>query len=295
METNNKYIILWNELLGKGSSCDVYKCKDVSDNYYAIKIISKKIITPKMQKMLSNEISILKLLKSEYIMNIIDNYEDSNNYYIILDLADNKFIDIINSIDGVDIFTYMKQLIKCLIYIQNFKVSHNDIKPANILIHNNRLKLCDFGMSADIDNNHDFFCGSPYYMNLERLTGNYKVSSDFWAVKIIYYYMVYGIMPYSNSRNIKELIKEIKSGIKYPYVIEQHTDILKSLFNNILSTPIDLLMKIESIENNFTFHCTKRNITPYKEFSLFLNVSSVNNDDCDKIIDEEFSDFLLLE
>ena len=58
METNNKYIILWNELLGKGSSCDVYKCKDVSDNYYAIKIISKKIITPKMQKMLSNEISI---------------------------------------------------------------------------------------------------------------------------------------------------------------------------------------------------------------------------------------------
>ena len=300
METNNKYImnkyiILWDELLGKGSSADVYKCKDISDNYYAIKIISKKNLTPKSIKMLINETSILRLLKSEYIINLIDYYENEENYYLILDLADEKFMDIINTIDGKEIFNYLKQLIKCLIYIQSLKVSHNDIKPANILIHKNRLKLCDFGMSADIDDNYNFFCGSPYYMSLERLTGNFKVSSDFWAVKIIYYYMVYGTMPYTHSKNIKELILEIKNGIKYPYVIEQHTDILKNLFNNILLTPQDLLMKIESIENNFIYHYAKKIITPYKEFSLFLNVSSVNNDDCDRIIDEEFSDFLLLE
>ena len=86
-----------------------------------------------------------------------------------------------------NIIPIMINITKSLKAIHDKKMIHRDIKPANILIHNNRLKLCDFGMSADIDNNHDFFCGSPYYMNLERLTGNYKVSSDFWAVKIIYY------------------------------------------------------------------------------------------------------------
>ena len=314
IEYIDKYNINYNNLLGSGSFSNVYKCQDLSNNTFAIKIINKtnKI---KVKNMIMNEISILKMLNSPYIINLIDFIDKDNKMYLILELAQFNFIDVIQKIKFNEIFIYLKQLLKCLIYIQSFNIVHNDIKPANILIQiiddkNFRLKLCDFGMSTDMDNNHNFFCGSPMYMNLDRLKGNYKSNSDFWAIKIIYYYMIYGKHPYEGATNIKELIKLINNGIKFSYEVIEHTNILKELFNNIIDTPHILLQKIELIENNLLNHDNNviekyNNIErqPYKDYSIYVNISSVHDSDYyfkeddfyQKIIDEEFSGFLLLE
>ena len=82
----------------------------------------------------------------------------------------------------------------------------------------NIIRFTYFGLwFIDINNNHKFFCGSPIFMNLDRLTGNYKSNSDFWAIKVIYYYMVYGNHPYEGATNIKELIKTMDTkGDSFP-------------------------------------------------------------------------------
>lgn len=303
--TNNIYInnykIDYNTELGKGGTSTVYKCYDASNNVYAIKIVEKQNKI-KHKSLMQNEISILKLLNSPYVINLINFFEDDYKYYLVLEFATTNFISIIETINTKDIFKYLKQLVKCIIYIQSLNVVHNDIKPANILVEHvsdneYKLKLCDFGMSADMDNNHNFFCGSPIYMNIERLEGNYKSNSDFWALKIIYYYMVYGSHPYDNIQTIKDLIIRIKQGIKFPYTVNNHTKILSELFSNVIKTPHDLLARIECIENDFITDYPKRILKPYTEMSIFVNISSIMNDDseyCTKMIDEEFEDFLLL-
>lgn len=45
---------------------------------------------------------------------------------------------------------------RALNYLQNKNISHNDIKPNNILIKNSIYKICDFGVSfAYISNTHN--------------------------------------------------------------------------------------------------------------------------------------------
>jgi len=295
--------------LGKGNFSSVYKCFDLSNNSFAAKIIKSNNME-KIKKMTLTEISILKLLKSPYIINLINFSETDTKYYIFLEFAELKFIDLLSNIKINDILQYIKQLIKGLIYIQSLNVVHNDIKPANILVkninNNHKLKYCDFGMSADINNNHDFFCGSPIYMNLERLQGNYKSNSDFWAIKIIYYYLVYGIHPFEKALNIKQLITIIKNGVNFPYYIDIHTYILKDLFNNIITTPHELLTQLELHENNFidnNLYMPVIEKKPIQEYSIYINISSIWDDKSyfkedkyyQKLIDKEFSEYLLLE
>lgn len=308
----NNFKVNFNELLGNGTFSNVYKCTDLSNNNYAVKIVEVK--KKKNKDMIMNEIQVLKLLKSHYIINLIDFMEKDNSFYLFLELADLKFTDIIQEMLINDIFKYLKQLLKALIYIQNFNIVHNDIKPANILIKiiNNEhvLKICDFGMSADINNNHNFFCGSPIFMNIDRLKGNYKSNSDFWAIKLIYYYMVYGKHPFEGATNIKQLINLINKGVKFIYRVNIHTDILQDLFNNnpIINTPNELLTKIELIEYNFYDNTNpSENITikrePYKDYSIYINISSMydsnyyyNDDDFyQKLVDGEFEEYILLE
>lgn len=304
----DNYKIDLNFELGKGTFSSVYKCYDISNTSFAVKIIDK-INKIKIKKMTLNEICILKLLKSPYIINFIDFTELDDKYYIFLELAELKLYDLLLNIRIHDILQYVKQLIKGLIYIQSLNVVHNDIKPANILVNNNienKLKLCDFGMSAEMDNNHDFFCGSPIYMNLDRLEGNYKSNSDFWAIKIIYYYMIYNKHPFEGAQTIKQLISMIKCGVSIPYHIDIHTNILKDLFNNVINTPHELLTRLELYENNFIDNndfLPNINRKPIQDYSIYINISSIWDDTSyfkeekhyQKLIDKEFSEYLLLE
>lgn len=44
------------------------------------------------------------------------------------------------------------------------KVFHRDIKPTNILMHDDYAKICDFGVSRRLDKNtYDTMTGSPLF------------------------------------------------------------------------------------------------------------------------------------
>ena len=308
---NTRYIINYNNKLGAGTFSNVYSATDISGNNYAVKIIDKNN-KKKICKMINNEISILNLLKSQHIVNLLDFTETDSKYFLYLEYVELKFINVIQTMLLSDIFNYLKQLLQALLYIQSYNIAHNDIKPANILIkllpnNNYQIKLCDFGMSADADNNHNFFCGSPIFMNLDRLTGNYKSNSDFWAIKVIYYYMVYGQHPFEGATNIKELIDLINAGVKFAYFVNKHTTILQGLFNNNIKNAQDLLNQIEMLDNN-NQEINKENKEeiiisrkPYKDYSIFINISSVNDSFMDstnfyqKIVDGDFEEFILLD
>jgi serine/threonine protein kinase len=51
---------------------------------------------------------------------------------------------------------------------------HRDLKPSNILLHNEKIKLGDFGFCKTLENSKDLaqtMLGSPIYMAPEVLKG----------------------------------------------------------------------------------------------------------------------------
>ncbi|KAM3447862.1 hypothetical protein MY3296_008317 [Beauveria thailandica] len=68
------------------------------------------------------------------------------------------------------------QLLAVLRYLQNFNITHRDIKPDNILINSLEpleVKLTDFGLSKMIDSDQTFlrtFCGTLLYCPPEVYT-----------------------------------------------------------------------------------------------------------------------------
>lgn len=86
---------------------------------------------------------------------------------------------------------------------------HRDIKPENILIHNNILKVADFGFCKplqDRDSMADTMLGSPIYMAPEVLKGQqYTMKADVWSLGVVLYRMLFGFCPFE-SNNIGKLI-----------------------------------------------------------------------------------------
>ena len=79
-------------------------------------------------------------------------------------------------------------------YSMNHTVCFRDIKPENILISGEILKIADFGSSVELtkeDERRKSLIGTPHYLSPEtiRQTG-YSYMKDMWALGIIMYQMI---------------------------------------------------------------------------------------------------------
>ena len=118
------------------------------------------------------EIVMLRKLKHQYIIELVDIIEPSNPHefdsvYLVLELAEKdmrKLVesDIFLTLDNVKILIY--KLLCCMKFMHSAKIIHRDIKPANILISNSydtvqkkpiapkdwKIKICDFGLARSL-------------------------------------------------------------------------------------------------------------------------------------------------
>lgn len=74
------------------------------------------------------------------------------------------------------------------------QIIHRDIKPENIVLHENIIKLCDFGWSVHRDQKlRSTFCGTPLYVCPEILKGrDYDEQIDIWSLGVMMYEMLIG-------------------------------------------------------------------------------------------------------
>lgn len=71
-----------------------------------------------------------------------------------------------------EIKNVIEQIVIGIEYMHNNHILHRDIKPQNILLHDNIIKICDFGFSTMIKENNQMFntvCGTPLFMSPELL------------------------------------------------------------------------------------------------------------------------------
>lgn len=179
-----------------------------------------------MTSQIVNEVKIMSLLtQCPYIIKLIDHFEDENNLYLVMELANQgTLMDMLNKYGKLKekvAAKIMRDVIIAIEFLHTKNIIHRDLKPENILIDSSgHAKLSDFGWSSKLSNNDDrrrTFCGTADYISPEMVDGkDYDHTIDIWCCGVMLYEMLNGLPPFTpvgdHEPNAKE--KKIYDNIK---------------------------------------------------------------------------------
>ena len=126
-------------------------------------------------------------------------------------------------------------------------VIHCDIKPANLLLKNEELKLCDFGSSINLATaeSDSSTGGTPLYMPQEALLTNcFSFNSDIWSAGVVIFEMLTGELPFY-AGSVGELIEMQKQGTDLSNFSEE----LREFFYGIFIIEPEKRLDINSLMN----------------------------------------------
>jgi serine/threonine protein kinase len=144
-----------------------------------------------------------------------------------------------------DAFNIFTQTSLGIDFLHKNKIIHRDLKPENLLLDKKRtIKLCDFGWSAESNNDCRFtFCGTVDYMAPEMVKGKpmnsksigqgYSYAVDIWCLGVLLYELLHGYAPFSG-KDQGDTMKKIrnKEEIKFHEGLSQS---VKDLISNLLT------------------------------------------------------------
>ena len=188
--------LIWRLLSNNRYKRFVYQGKKEVINKYAI-IKHIKINPDNKNHYLSylKEIYFLACVKkSRYFAEIIDVFtsEDCQNLFIVLKDEGFDLIDLINSKEYKkipDIIINIIFSITCgLKILHRYGLSHNDIKPGNIIISaTGKVKICDMGSTDNFNIIRKFGFGTNCYYSPQNLVGKERTQKDdMWALGVVF-------------------------------------------------------------------------------------------------------------
>ncbi|XP_059142130.1 serine/threonine-protein kinase Nek11-like [Physella acuta] len=195
----NRYEIV--KKLGSGNFGTAFLCKDKKCNneFKVLKEISVGELEPDETVDAMHEARILSKLQHPGIVRFHDSFIDGEFFCIITEYCQGGDLDhkiteqkkLNKNFDENTVISWTIQLVLAVQYMHSRRVLHRDLKTRNIFLHNNLLKIGDFGISRILMNSSDMastFTGTPYYMSPEVLKHEgYNSKSDVWSVGCILY------------------------------------------------------------------------------------------------------------
>ncbi|XP_021767358.1 CBL-interacting serine/threonine-protein kinase 14-like [Chenopodium quinoa] len=199
-------------LLGAGGFAKVYLALNIhSGQKVAIKVMSKQKINEKnIMSNIKREITIMGRLRHPNIVRLYEVLACKRKVYFVIELA--KGGELQARIKDNHHFSeelsrmYFQQLISAVGYCHFRGVVHRDLKPQNLLLHDGKLKVSDFGLGAIRvlkDRNDQLLrtkCGTPAFVAPEMLHRREYDGAmvDIWACGVILYLLTVGYLPFDH-------------------------------------------------------------------------------------------------
>ena len=217
-------------VLGEGHHGSVRQCINRSTGKrHAVKSICKSAPSVNIRG-IQREVSLLKSLKHDRILQLDEIYEDSEYVHLVTELCTggelfDKIVE--KSSTGRGCFSedeaarILCQLLEAVLYLHKNDVVHRDIKPENIMFEtsdeDSNIKLIDFGLARkhkQSDAPMSTIVGTPYYLAPCVLNKSYDRSVDLWSVGVIAYILLCGYPPFNGANN-KEVYASVQKGLFY--------------------------------------------------------------------------------
>ncbi|XP_035116106.1 testis-specific serine/threonine-protein kinase 4 isoform X4 [Callithrix jacchus] len=230
------------KVIGNGSYGTVYEAFYTKQKIMvAVKIISKKKASDDyLNKFMTREIQVMKVLRHKYLINFYQAIETTSRVYIILELAQGG--DVLERIQRYGACSeplagkWFSQLTLGIAYLHSKGIVHRDLKLENLLLDKwESVKISDFGFAKMVpSNNHvghsasyrqvncfshlsQTYCGSFAYACPEILLGlpYNPFLSDTWSMGVILYTLVVAHLPFDDT-NLKKLLRETQKEVTFP-------------------------------------------------------------------------------
>lgn len=217
-------------ILGEGAFGKVKRIERKKKNHaqYALKYIDKKkCIEKHATTNIFRERMVLQALHHQYIVNLKYAFQDDENLFMVLDLAEGGdlrcHLDRMKVMKEDTLLVYTAEISYALWYLHDNKIIHRDLKPENLLLDKDgHILLTDFNVCANLkDSQPSSPSGTRPYMAPEMFNGKpYSYAVDWWAVGIILYECTWGRRPYKVEKDWT--VKDFESvPVSFPDMVQK--------------------------------------------------------------------------
>ena len=259
--------------LGKGAFANVFKlATKIDGKFFAAKELEKRRFMKNgvLDKRIENEMQIMQTVRHPNIVTYVDYHDIENHLYIIMEFV--PCGDLQGYLDDHRVLTEDQgrgmslQVLSALAYLHDYKITHRDIKPDNILLSSKdpfEVKLSDFGLSKVVQNKDTFlktFCGTllycapevfPHYSKHATVKGqkrrrgarsqteahSYSQSVDTWSYAAVLWFSLCNKPPF-------EGVADQTGLAMFNKIMETRLDISPLKFEGVSDAGIDLLCKM---------------------------------------------------
>jgi len=235
-----KFYKLSENKIGKGAFGVVFKASPVKpcthqDVPVAVKKVNKEKAGSTRVKLLEQEVSLLKEVYHENIIELFAVYETNNALFMIFDYCEQELGVYIKSqpnrvFNEADNRKLLLQLSSALKYLHANSIAHRDLKMENILVktdeENFTSKITDFGLAekqtvGTMSGKREFleqFCGTPVYMAPEILRKqSYSLNCDIWSLGLIIYEAITGRFAFKRENMTEDDLIEVIIKAEFDY------------------------------------------------------------------------------
>jgi cell cycle related kinase len=279
-----KYNIL--ERLGEGAFGVVLKAKVIATGQtVALKKI--RIRKSELEELPRNVLSELKSLQQlsecRNVVKLVDYFVHGSSLVIVLEFMQTDLSKVLKRtqkpLQESHIKSFLRMVLKGVVYCHSNNIMHRDIKPANMLISpSGELKLGDFGLATVYVGPHKPYShqvATRWYRSPELLYGSqtYDHKVDIWAIGCIFAEMLNHCPLFPGENDIDQLHRVLKilgtpSEENWPGVSSlpdfkkiTFPDIkkieLRELIPNASNIALDLLQSLLCFDSNKRFSATQ--------------------------------------
>ena len=241
--------------------------RDASTLHVSVPSTGSKELVEKFLEKFIKEANNIAGLQHPNIIKVLEVFEENSTaYYVMEFIKDFSLKELVNesgTLPETDALEYIRQVASALDYIHQKRINHLDVKPANILLKNNKdAVLIDFGLAKQYDEAGEQTSSTPVgvssgYAPVEQGKpggiGQFSAPTDIYSLGATLYKLVTGKTPPDASDVVSDGLPELPSGISFNTV----NAIRKAMEPNRRNRPQSIREFLDILEGNIDPEETK--------------------------------------